>query len=145
MTHSLSTLLVLVLLASCGSTAEQSVTSEPRDRWESAGVVDYEMTYGWSCECSEQSGGPFHVTVEDGVITSFVHVRGVPLNGDSRPLTVIDLFDRADQGRDLYGDDTEFTFDEELGYPTHISLGVSEQPADGGESLRVIEFTVSGR
>lgn len=133
-----------LMFGACSSGETRQELSAARDRWEAADLADYELRYRWSCECTDEFLHTFVVTVEDGQVVSIETSEGDPAAEVVDRYTVEDLFEKVDDGIDIFGQDTEFRYDEEYGVPLLISLEVSAQDADGGERLTITGFVPIG-
>ena len=100
-----------------------------RERWQAAGLDDYQMTLRRVCFCpAPDYTGPFGVTVRDGELAA------VTLGGDrvddERGETVDGLFDLIEDAYLRRAETVAVEFDPELGYPTNLSIDYSLQMVD---------------
>lgn len=127
-------LAVLVFAGACSDPlgAERDHYSTARGRWERAGIEDYVFDYQHLCFCGPEELRLVTITVRAGEVASVAYVdTGQPTE---RPLadfpTVDDLFEviRDAIHRDAFS--IAATYDEELGYPTGVSIDYRENVAD---------------
>lgn len=128
------TILLAGLLGACSDPldAERDAFRTARARWERAGIVDYVFDYQRWCFCGPDQTRRLRITVEGGEVVSAAYVDtndpvADPLDGLP---AIDDLFDviRDAIRRDAYT--LSAAYDEELGYPTGVSIDYRENVAD---------------
>jgi hypothetical protein len=110
-------------------------------RWRDAGLQDYTMTVGESCECT--GGELVRVTVRDGAAVAAVGVRtgtAYPLSG-ARRFTVEGRFDKILQA---LGDahSVTVTYDARYGYPARIGIDWYWPTVDDEIGFYIRDFAV---
>jgi hypothetical protein len=133
---------------SCASSAELAATLDAqRDRWEAAGMADYEFTLRW-VEFSDL-GGDYRVTVIDGRPGSIVRLTE-PLAGPDAatidltrlPATIDEVFDFVEA--DLDAERVVACYDAELGYPVDVLIDRILNAIDDETAIAITELTVAG-
>jgi hypothetical protein len=151
--------LVLLVASSCaqadqvgdvasGGDSPADAAREHRGQWEAAGVSDYTWRIYVGCFCEPSTST---IRVVDGKPVDF-RVEGEPasIELDQKngiiPLTMEDLFAVLDEAYAKHAEVVQVTYDQDLGYPTDISIDPNygcQNPEDGcGVSDDEIQYTV---
>ena len=129
-------LLALVVVGGCGDgpTALSSTTMHSaRARWEATGIQDYRYEFRQQCECGPALAEAAIVEVRGGTVTNVSNRdSGIPAASDERRLfpTIDDLFDRIDDAIRRNAASLVVSYDDDLGYPTLISIDYDVQVID---------------
>ncbi len=125
---------VLALLGGCvfepGSPASR--LADAMQRWDRAGIRDYEVTVSVMCFCGFPAGSPVRVRVEDGVVVSRTFVDSgdpVPAQFAARFPDVPGLFVEVQKAY-VEADEVEVRFDSALGFPTVIDVDRTRNAID---------------
>ena len=112
---------------------------QARQRWQAAGLSDYQMTLRRMCFCpSPDYTGPFEVTVRDGDV-SRVRLSGARVDAE-RGVSVEALFALIDDAYERGAVEVALSFHPELGYPTSIGIDYDRQMADEEIGYRVSDL-----
>lgn len=133
--------LVLVVGAAvggCGNGLDGGALADAEQRWTDAGITDY--TYTLTSECGErQLIGTFSLTVTDGAVSA---AEGVGDAASWVPDTALAVFPSID---DLFGvlhgaHEVSAAYDDELGYPTNITIDWHREAIDDEECYVVSDL-----
>ena len=125
---------LLLMTGTCGEDAVIDDFREAEDRWEAAGIQDYDLLQSQDCECYTD---PYVIHVRGGEIFSVTLVDTTRFGGgpdvvafvrDQVALTVPDLFARYATFIDQDYHEYSATWDEELGYPLVMWSDFSDSP-----------------
>jgi len=132
----------LVFLAAACAHGDAGL-STAKQRWYTAQVADYNWTVEVACMC--QIPPTYAVRVRGGIPIRFAQ-NGLASGTVSRftvnapPLTVEELFSVIDREVALDADKLAVTFDEALGYPSHIEIDEDVQGQDDESEFTVTAF-----
>ncbi len=145
---SLMFLTVIILLASCGGSANSELDRNEK-LWKSQKTTSYDFTLARSCFCPEDWRGPVNIQVRNGTVTSTKYVS----NGQTATSekfgnvdTVEELFAvirDAYEGKgnfDQKAETVEVTYHPDRGYPLTIYIDVSQMIADEEQGYTVEEL-----
>jgi hypothetical protein len=132
----------------CVSDAELTATiAAQRDRWEAAGIDDYEYTLHW--EEFSYLGGGYRVSVIDGQPRSVVRVTEPIAGPDAAtidlsllPATIDEVFDVIEG--ELDADRVVACYDAELGYPVDVLIDRILNNEDDETTIAITELTAAG-
>ena len=117
--------IVILLTGSCNHGDSPADTARAhRAQWEASGISDYTWRVYVGCFCD---AGISIVKVVDGKpVDLLVHGEPASIKLDQEqgyiPLTMEDLFDVLDEAYAEHAQTVKVTYDENLGYPTDISI-----------------------
>lgn len=127
------------------------VFAEARDRWEEAGLVDYDYTFTRGCFCPQEYVGPYKASVREGKVTAatfngldLLEIETVSIGSyDEIVQTVDGVFDEIERA---LTDADSFTaqYDAELGYPTEVYIDWEELTADEEVNYTIAEVRPVG-
>lgn len=115
---------------------------DAREKWSRERVASYSFTVTVGCFCTEDTRGPFRVTVSNGVVASITDpATGAPRTASQFvPLTVEALFARVEEAIEN-DDELDVRYDGDLGYPRKIEINLSQQPVDGGVTIEASDLS----
>lgn len=147
---SFSALTVLILLTSCGGSANSELDRNEK-LWKSQNITSYDFTLTRSCFCPEDWRGPVNIQVRNGTVTSTKYVS----NGQAATPekfgdvdTIEELFAvirDAYEGKNTFdqkAETVEVTYHPQMGYPLTIYIDVSTMIADEEQGYTVEGFVV---
>ena len=120
---SIALILALAVSACSNPFSPSDELEDAREKWEEQGIDSYTLTVREICFCPIELGGPFHVTVVRGQVTSVVYGGpGEAVTPDARiPLTVEELFDTVEDAM-READEVEVDYDPTYGFPASIRI-----------------------
>jgi hypothetical protein len=132
----------------CASDAELTGTlAAQRDRWEAAGIDDYEFTLHW--EEFSYLGGGYRVSVIDGQPGSVVRFTEPIAGPDAAtidlsplPATIDEVFEVIEA--DLDADRVVACYDAELGYSVDVLIDRILNNEDDETTIAITELTAAG-
>lgn len=141
----LAAALVVAACAPSGVTWPVAGLSDARDRWAAAGYDDYAFTLTSSCG-ERNLIGDFEVEVAGGevvaVSASLAHLEMTPESYVESGGGTIDGF--LDLAEDRHADVTDVTFDDDLGYPTTLTLDPVPLGVDDEECYTITNVHPTG-
>ncbi len=114
-------------------------------RWESRGPSKYTFDFHrFGCECPPDFTIPLRITVEDREIQTVVNLRTGVLSAAEthQAMTVDELFLRIARALEQGAVHLSVVYDDELGYPTSISIDHDRKIADDEISYSVSALQV---
>lgn len=122
---------------------EKRELNENYQKWRSQAITHYRVLVDIGCFCEFSSSMPVVVEVNDGKIISVVDAQGNVLTDDSviltyyrYLLTVDDAFGYA-YGSFSNADSVIITYDDQLGYPTHIGIDRNKEEVDDEMGIKL--------
>jgi hypothetical protein len=122
---------------------------DAEEKWERAGIRNYQYEMRTSCFCPPEMNEWAIVTVSNGAVVSATRLDGTPFTdwGLTSRKTVEELFEVA---RASYSwlEDTDFEFDKTYGYPLLIEHRSKSNVADAGavyEARNLVPLVTAAR
>ncbi|PYP81469.1 MAG: hypothetical protein DMD35_01800 [Gemmatimonadetes bacterium] len=135
--------MLLAALVGCSITGTSSRTSEElelmrnRQRWESAGIHDYEFDFQRTCFCPTESTEQVHIVVREDAIASVTRTRdGQPAGRTFSVWPRVDeLFEDVQQRLAQHVERVDVRYDPTYGYPRSIVVDIALMTADDEYAL----------
>ena len=121
----------------------QAALLQGRERWEHAGIADYDYIGAWVCFCPEEYLADTQVTVRDGNVTGVdpADPGFAAIPAPERFVPVEGLFALIQEAIDQNAARIEVSYDEMYGYPVDIFIDHDERMADEETRFAISSFT----
>ena len=141
-------LLLAMILAAC-SIGPKDELSRNQDKWEGAGIKNYNLTLFVGCFCVFTDRMPLAVEVRDGKVVSMTYSDGEVITADdpqaeffNRFSTIDQLFADLKSGPSADADEVQITYDPTYGYPTQVNVDQIKEAVDDEYSVQISDFQV---
>ncbi|MBU7583131.1 MAG: hypothetical protein KAF91_09525 [Nostoc sp. TH1S01] len=114
-----------------------------RRLWNQQNIRNYRYTLSNSCFCTPEARGPVIITVKNGITASITTTTGEPVSNPEffeRYKTIPKLFNVIADAIARKADNIDVQYNNQLGYPTQISIDYSFQQADEELYLTIENF-----
>ena len=141
--------LMAIVLTACGAAAvsgSQTEIGQNKEKWQEQGISHYRYNLHISCFCVFVENMPLVIEVQDGKVVSMEFQNGAEIDPALRQdlfdkyATIEGLFTEVEAALNGAAENVVVKYDPTYGFPTEVTIDVSQQVADDELYLTISNF-----